>query len=122
MGNLHSTQQRLRNSKDRHELIHEKPVTKNIPKPKIDTTTVLNKSIRTSLPPSPESSLYSNILCQNNKLSYDKSTESYIINGRKYQNFNKKYILPFDEIEQDRLTQVVNAIHITQIAQLTHLH
>jgi hypothetical protein len=97
MGNLHSKQQRLRHLQN--DSLYEKPGTKAIP---IETS-----AQSTSLPPSPESSLNSNLLCQSNKFHYDKSTESYIINGRKYQNYSKKYILPFDEIEQDRLTQVV---------------
>lgn len=101
MGNLHSAQQRLKHSKTRDDSVYKgPPMSEN--KTKSDTPTTVE------LPPSPGSSLYSSVFCQSNKLNYDKTTESYIINGRKYQNYNKKYILPFDEIEQDRLTQVVN--------------
>ncbi|KAI8064274.1 S-adenosyl-L-methionine-dependent methyltransferase, partial [Gilbertella persicaria] len=48
----------------------------------------------TSLPPSPTSTLPQSI------------KNDYIFHGRKYQSYNTKYILPNDEIEQDRLVQV----------------
>ncbi|KAI9483256.1 MAG: S-adenosyl-L-methionine-dependent methyltransferase [Benjaminiella poitrasii] len=56
-----------------------------------------------SLPPSPTCSLPSTA---HQRSEYNKSTETYLYHGRKYQNFNTKYILPNDELEQDRLTQV----------------
>ncbi|KAI7903928.1 S-adenosyl-L-methionine-dependent methyltransferase [Cokeromyces recurvatus] len=40
------------------------------------------------------------------KSEYKSTTETYLYHGRKYQNFNTKYILPNDELEQDRLTQL----------------
>ncbi|KAI8378971.1 S-adenosyl-L-methionine-dependent methyltransferase [Blakeslea trispora] len=48
-----------------------------------------------SLPPSPTSTSPQSI-----------RSDSYIMNGRRYQYYNNKYILPNDEIEQDRLVQV----------------
>lgn len=54
----------------------------------------------TSLPPSPTQS------DDPANMKEVKLVEAIIINGRKYQNFNTKYILPSDDQEQDRLVQV----------------
>jgi hypothetical protein len=55
----------------------------------------IHSSSNSSLPPSPTHS--------DNKAT----TEILTIHGRTYQNKNKKYILPTDAEEQDRLVQVV---------------
>lgn len=57
----------------------------------------------TSLPPSPTQS------DDPANMKEVKLVEAIIINGRKYQNFNTKYILPSDDQEQDRLVQVVKS-------------
>lgn len=45
------------------------------------------------------------------KPSLDKqetpTDDFYVVNGRKYQKVSKKYILPHDDLEQDRLTEMV---------------
>lgn len=57
----------------------------------------------TSLPPSPTQS------DDPASTKEVKLVEAIIINGRKYQNFNTKYVLPSDDLEQDRLVQVVKS-------------
>jgi hypothetical protein len=55
-----------------------------------------------SLPPSPTGSYpLSSIKMQ---------AETLIIKGRRYQNYNTKYILPADDQEQDRLVQCVSPL------------
>lgn len=54
--------------------------------------------VNLSLPPSPTYTF---------KEIEPKLTETIIINDRKYQNTNKKYMLPVDDQEQDKLVQEV---------------
>jgi hypothetical protein len=56
---------------------------------------VSSSKSQTSLPPSPTLS------------ETMRENDSMVINGRRYQNVTKKYMLPNDEEEQDRLVQEV---------------